>query len=122
MAKLSLRRYDVQAKVSIAMAVVAFLGLCAMGFLIMRRYNPEMKMFIYGSKTLYAPAIYAAAAVTMLLSITAAAMGGNSAGQRRNELTRLSWAGFFAGIAVLSITIILFVWFNLNKFPQAPKG
>lgn len=118
MAKLSLRRYDVQAKVSLVIAVLSFLGMCALGLLMHHRYNPQMKMFIYGSKTLYAPAIYLTTAITMLLAATAAAMGANSAGQRRNDATRLSWAGFFVGAIVLAATIILFFMFFMNKFPQ----
>ena len=99
-------------------AVVSILGLCALIFLLQHRYNSEMKQFIYGSATKYAPAVYLTTAVTMLLAAAAAGIGGNSAGQKRNDKTRLSWAAFFIGAVVLSVTIIAFAMFYVNKFPQ----
>ena len=38
-------------------------------------------------------------------------LGVSSAGQRRNEHQKRSWAGFFLGAFVLSLTIITFVGF-----------
>ena len=121
MAKANLRQYDTQAKLSMVFAVVSILGLCALGYLLMMRYNSEMRLFIYVGTTKYAPAIYLTTAATMLMAAAAAGIGGSSAGQKRNNKTRLSWTAFFIGAVVLSVTIIAFAMFYLNKFPQAAK-
>jgi len=122
MAKANLRRYDTQAKLSIAIAIASFLSFCALVYLLQYRYNSEMRQFIYVGTTKYAPAVYLATAITMLLAAAAACIGGNSAGQKRNDKTRLSWAAFFIGAVILSVTIIAFAMFYMNRFPQSPKG
>lgn len=119
MAKANLRQYNAQAKLSMVFAVASFLSLCALVYLLQRRYNFEMKQFIYGTASKYAPAVYLTTAVTMLLAAAAAAIGGNSAGQKRNDKTRLSWTAFFIGAVVLAVTIIAFAMFYMNRFPQA---
>lgn len=118
MAKANLRQYDTQAKLSMIFAVVSILGLCALVILLQRRYNSEMNQFIYGSASTYAPAVYLTTALTMLMAAAAAGIGGNSAGQKRNEKTRMSWASFFIGVTVLAVTIVAFAMFFMNKFPQ----
>lgn len=114
MAKGSLRRYDTQAKISLYAAMGGFLGMIALSVMLLRNLNWETKLIVYGSK-LYMPLVLMLTAGTLLLAGTAAAMGANSAGQRRNEKSRLSWTAFFIGAVTIALTIILFFGFYTAK-------
>jgi amino acid transporter len=117
--KLSIRRFDVQAKISLIVSVVAALGVVGLVMLIIRNYNSEMQVVLYSRKGMFAPAVYLTTAITLLLAATGAAIGANSAGQKRNEFTRRSWLAFFIGIATISATIICFSVYWFLKFPMS---
>lgn len=111
MARGSLRRYDVQAKVAFLVSCVAVLGMIGIMAVLMRNYRGDLQVIAYGASSMFGPVVYVATALTLLLSGTGAAMGAVSAGQRRNEHTKRSWAAFFLGGLAMSGTIILFAWF-----------
>ncbi len=116
MSKGSIRRFDVQAKVSLLISAAGVVGLLALAYLLYRNYHADMKVVMYGRKGMYGPIIFILTAITLLMSATGAAIGANSAGQRRNEYTRRSWAAFFIGAATISLTIIafsVFWWFRM---------
>lgn len=115
MARGSLRRYDVQAKVSLYVScasAVFTLGLFALLFL-KGNYNSDLGRIVYGRETLFGPIAFVITTIALLLGATGAAMGVNSAGQRRNEFSRRSWIAFFIGAGTISLTIILFAAFWL---------
>ena len=115
MARASLRRFDVQAKVSLYISCIAVLCMVALVVLLLRNFEGEMRVVVYGAGTLFAPVILGITALTLLLGAVGAAMGANSAGQRRNHLSKRSWAGFLLGCATMSATIIVFAMFWFNK-------
>ena len=117
MARGSLRRFDVQAKIALYVSGVAVLGLLALIFMLLRNFQSEMKVVVYGSGSLFAPIVFLVTTVTLLLAGTGAAMGANSAGQRRNNLSKQSWTAFFVGCATVSATIIIFAMFWFNRIP-----
>ena len=122
MARASLRRYDVQAKVSVVFSAVAatlMLGLLYLVFFKKGNFQSELGVIIYSRDSMYAPVIFVLTAVTLLLAAAGAAMGINSAGQRRNHLSKRSWIAFFIGVGTISITIVLFVAFWLLKQKMA---
>lgn len=117
MAKGSLRRYDVQAKISLYVSCVA--GLCAVALLalLLRNYKTESAAITFKANGMFAPLVYMITVVTMLLSGAGAAMGAASAGQQRNTFNKRSWTAFFVGGLSFSATIILFYLFWTCKFP-----
>jgi hypothetical protein len=107
----SLRRFDVQAKVALIISCAAFLGVIALIAVLGRNYNHGLRMIIYSPKSMFSPTIFVLTGMTFLLAGTGTVMGANSAGQRRNEKTKQSWAAFFVGAAAISFPIILFCGF-----------
>ena len=111
MASRSLRRYDVQAKVSLVTSVLGCIGVLGLIVLLARNYDSGLSVITYRTGTLYAPAFLLGTAVTMLLSAIGLVMGFSSAGQRRNTMQGRSWAAFFVSTAVLAGAIICFTMF-----------
>ena len=109
MARLSLRRYDHQALASLWVSIVSLLAICGLMFLILRNLSMEELIIYYGPQ--YRMAFLAGTAITILLSSLALGLGFNSVGQRRNDKQKFSWLGFFIGGGVLSLTIVLFLFF-----------
>lgn len=106
MASVSLRRFDVQAKLSLATSLMAAVGLGALVYLIFRNYERELGAIVFKASGRFPMIFLLACAGTMLLSVVGMALGISSAGERRNEFQRRSWTGFFIGTAVLSGAII----------------
>ena len=111
MASKSLRRYDVQAKVSLIVSILAVIGCVGLVMLLLRNYDSGLGAIVYGGGSLYAPIILVGTAGTMLLSAIGLVLGFNSAGQRRNETQGRSWAGFFLGTAGLAGAIVCLAMF-----------
>lgn len=115
MAKFSLRRFDTQAQVSAIISLLSIVPLVVLAFFVLRYLDFKEMVLYYGPtrKT----AIYAMAAVTLLLSATGFGFGLNSAGQRRNDKQQLSWIGFFTGAIVLSLTLVVLFLFRQRGEP-----
>jgi hypothetical protein len=107
----SLRRYDVQAKIGLIVSCAAILGSMGLAGILLRNYHHGLRVIVYGSKSYFGPLVFLTTALTLLLAATGAALGANSAGQRRNEKNKLSWVAFFVGVASISLTVVLFVGF-----------
>jgi len=112
MAKFSLRRYDIQARVSLIVSLASLFALMGMAGVIFRRFSLEDWTINYGLPTKYAA--YASTLATLALSITGFGFGLNSVGQRRNDKQQLSWIGFFVGAGVLTMALILFALFRIR--------
>lgn len=112
----SLRRYDVQARfafyTSLA-AVLPFLAALAASF---KRYDHQLRAIQFGEGGVFRAAFLVCIALASSLSVLGIVLGFSSAGQRRNKEQGKSWAGFFIGTAVLSVTIVLFFAFRMLKF------
>ena len=91
MAKGILRRYDVQAKVSLILSAVGMLGTVALFLLALRNFKTDLRVIVYAKDGMFAPLMLIGVAVTLVIAATGVAMGANSAGQKRNELGKLSW-------------------------------
>jgi hypothetical protein len=96
-------------------SVASILPLIAVVVVLILRYQPSLGLIVFGNP-LYQPGVMGTVAVAMLLSAVGAALGINSAGQRRNEYQKRSWAGFFLGVLVLSLAIITFAAFWMLKW------
>ncbi|MCK4659260.1 MAG: hypothetical protein KAV82_07025 [Phycisphaerae bacterium] len=115
MASKSLRRYDVQAKVSLIITILASFGLVVLITILGRNYNSELRAIMYGSESIYAPLVMLGTAGISLLSLIGLVLGFNSAGQRRNNMQTRSWVAFFLGTAVLAGAVICLAMFWILK-------
>lgn len=118
MAFASLRRYDVQARYALGLAIASIPPFVGAAFLAMRNYEPQLGQIVYGQGGFFLPAFAGCA----LLSIAPAALGFvlglNSAGQRRNDNSRRSWIGFFVGGAIVSLDIVLLIAFVMLRLER----
>lgn len=106
-----LRRFDVQARVAVVLAVLAAIPAAAAVYLEVSRYDRLLGQIIYGSQGRFVPALLGCIAISASLAGVAFLLGLSSAGQRRNDHQRSSWIGFFLGGSVLTINVILFAAF-----------
>jgi hypothetical protein len=113
----SFRRFDVQARYSLPISLVSALPLALAVFAAAARYDHELRAIQFGSASLFRPAFLACVALAFLFAAVGAALGFNSAGQRRNHLQSRSWAGFFFGMAICSLSIVTLAAFWLLKLP-----
>ena len=116
MAKGSLRRFDVQAKWAVwfsLLSIVPFLGALGVAF---RNWKGELRLIVYGHPAIMV-SILGGCGLAMLLSFFGVVLGFNSAGQRRNDRQRQSWAGFFLGAVMLALALILLAGFWLLRQP-----
>ncbi len=121
MAKSSMRRFDVQAKWSLLFSLAAAVGCLALFTLLARNWQGNLHQFVFRNP-LFKAMVLGSAGLTMLLAVFGTALGFNSAGQRRNEKQRLSWAGFFLGSGVFTVAVILFAAFWVLKFQIRQAG
>lgn len=112
MAKFSLRRYEDQARISLAAALASMVTFVALVGLVLRRLSWTELTVFYGQPT--RTAVLLATAFTGLLAVIGFGLGINSVGQRRNERQNLSWMGFFISSAVLVLTVVVFAFFTFR--------
>ncbi len=117
MAMPNLRRYDVQARYSITLSVLALLPLFAATAACLKNYGHELRAIQYGQHSVFLFAFLVCIGTAGLLSALGVIFGFNSAGQRRNDATRKSWLGFFIGTAVMSLSIVVFFGFYFLRMP-----
>ena len=115
----NLRRYDVQAKyafVLVMVSIVPALAALSMGW---RRFDADLGRIIYGSQGRFMLAFVGCVVLSAAPAALGFVMGWNSAGQRRNDLSRRSWIAFFVGGSVLTLNVVLLIaFFMLRLKPQ----
>jgi hypothetical protein len=108
--------YELQAKLSVGLAIVGGLSALFAGFCILSRLDLQTFLFTYDPQGKRFLAVMAGLAMGMLTGGIGFLVGFNSAGQRLNKQNRLSWTGFFLSAAVIALTIscgiLLFVTRN----------
>ena len=113
-----LRRYEVQASYSLRLGVLAVFPFLGAAYLAYSRYDSVLAQIIYGSRGKFVPAF----AGCVLLSLAAAGLafilGVNSAGQRRNDKSARSWAGFFLGGSIATLDLILMIAFYMLRLEK----
>lgn len=113
----SLRRYDVQARYASVLSLSALLPTIGALVLIFRNYHHEVRQIIYGSGS-YVAVLLGCLAVSIALGGLGCLLGWNSAGQRRNDRSGLSWIGFSVGAASLTLDAILLLAFYMLRLSQ----
>jgi len=115
-----LRRYDFQASWAVALALTSVPPFLAAAYLVASRYQSVLGRIVYGGEGRFLVGFAAAALISLALAAGAFALGWNSAGQRRNDLSRRSWIAFFVGGSVLTLNVVLLIaFFMLRLKPQS---
>lgn len=116
------RRFDVQARYSLAISLASILPLAVAAYASFSRYDHGLRVIQFSKAGMFRPGFLACVALAGLLAVTGIVLGFNSAGQRRNDQERKSWAGFFIGMASCCLTIIVFAAFWFLKLPVVVGG
>lgn len=110
-----LRRYEVQAAWSLALAMLSAAPAALAGYLVIRNYDDQLGRIIYGFKGYFLASFAGCVVLSMAAAFLGFAMGWSSAGQPRNDRSGASWAGFFLGGTVLSLNIIMLLAFYMLR-------
>lgn len=122
MARGSLRRYDVQARYAIILALVSIVPLVASAGLAIRNYSSDIRNIVYMGGSKWLPVFLGFLSLAMLFSFLGFVLGWNSAGQRRNEKSSWSWVAFFVGGGVLMLSFVVLIAFVLLRLVQMPAS
>lgn len=119
MARLNLRRYDVQARVSVVLSGVSIIFVLGMALAIFLSgggggFDWTTKTILYRTGSLRWFGLLGSAAAAAALSLAGLSFGANSAGQRRNDKQTFSWIGFFTGAFSLTVVILLLTLFLMR--------
>lgn len=114
MPRLSLRRYDHQAILSVTISALSFLPLLALVWLVLRNMHWD-ELIIYYASMSYRLSVLGSVAIALLMGTIGLGLGLNSVGQRRNDRQQLSWIGFFLGALIICLTLVLFVLFWMRS-------
>ncbi|MBU0639034.1 MAG: hypothetical protein KKB50_09235 [Planctomycetes bacterium] len=115
-----LKTYESQAKLSVVLAIAGGLGAIAAAVLILQNFDPQNFWVRYNPKGLRPIAIGGALFVALVSAAVGLFVGLNSAGQRRNKNSKLSWTGFFMSAAALALAMSEGVFFYLTKYAVRP--
>ncbi len=110
----NLRRFDVQAKYASVLGVLAVLPATGALILVARNFHQGPGGILYRNE-MFVLVLVACIGLALLIGLTAAALGFNSAGQRRNEFQGRSWLGFFIGGASATAALIAGIAFMVLK-------
>lgn len=113
--------HEWQAKLGLGLATVGVLSLLALVAMVFRHFNLEefAAFYLVNSPRFYL--ILVATAVGLATSGIGFIVSLNSAGQRRNQLSRVAWAAFFLNAAVITATLCVFVMFWFAREPIHPR-
>lgn len=111
---LKLRAYETQAKLSIGLAIGAAVSMFGTVFLLLRNFDATNFLIAYRSSSMYMPALGATILLSLGLATIGFFVGLNSAGQKRNKQSQLSWIGFFLNASVITLSLCcgVFFWFT----------
>lgn len=115
--KLNLRSYETQARLSVALAIAGGLGALGGAFGVLYHFSWDHFLLSYDPRGARLPMIGGALFVALAASVAGFCVGLNSAGQRRNKQSRLSWIGFFMNAAVLALALMIAFFFLFTRNP-----
>lgn len=114
--------YEMQAKLSVALAIIGGLSALFAAFCILSRLDYQTFLFTYNPQGKRYLAVMGGLVLGILTGGIGFLVGFNSAGQRLNKQNRLSWTGFFLSAAVITLTIScgILLWGTRN--PVLPRA
>ncbi len=111
----NLRRYDVQAKYALVLAIVSIVPSLVALWISWRRFDADLGRIVYGSQGRFMLAFFGCVVIATAPAALGFVMGWNSAGQRRNDQSRRSWIAFFVGGSVLTLNVVLMIAFFMLR-------
>ena len=117
--KRNLNSYENQATFSVILAGVAALCTLLALFCVLYKFDWQVFMLTYNSRGNRLLLLGAALFVSLAASVVGFCVGFNSAGQRRNKKSRLSWIGFFLNAGIMAIAFMVAVFFILTRNPMS---
>jgi hypothetical protein len=118
LAKFTLRRFDTQARVGLALSLAGVALLLVQLVFVLNIHKGfegvdwEQWMIYHSANRKLA--IFAVSLATLAVALAGVGFGYNSAGERRNDKQGMSWAAFFIGAAVMSVALILIIAFRMR--------
>lgn len=114
---LDLRKYEAQAKLSVALGAAGTLGILFALWLLCRNFDGQNFWVAYSTQSFYLPSLGLGLLVALLAGTVGFFVGLNSAGQRRNTRSRLAWQGFFLNAVVITAAVSAGIFFVLTRYP-----
>ena len=115
--KRNLKSFESQATISVILAGLAALGAVAAIYCVLSGFDWKVFMLTYNRQGIRLYAVGGALFIALAASVVGFCVGFNSAGQRRNKKSRLSWIGFFANAALIALTLMVAVFFLFTRNP-----
>jgi hypothetical protein len=112
---LKLNTYEGQAKLSLYLGVLAALAAVAVVGLIARNFDRTMFYVTYDAKGTWLPMMGAGMMGGLIAGTVGFFVALNSAGQRRNTRSKLSWQAFFLNAAVITILLSMAAFFYFTR-------
>jgi hypothetical protein len=111
--------YEKQARLSVALAAIGGLATVTAIVLIIKNFALQTFWTAYSPKSLWLPAFLGTLLIAGVAGFFGLLVGFNGAGQKRNTESKLSWTGFFASAAVITLVLIAAAFFYFTRFPLA---
>ncbi len=115
--RIDLHNYETQATLSLLMAGMAGLAVAAAGAVVAYKFDWQDFILVYNRRGILLFVLGGALFVALAASVTGFCVGFNSAGQRRNARSRLSWMGFFVNAALIAVTLMIAFLFYFTRQP-----
>jgi hypothetical protein len=113
-------KFEKQARLSLILAVVAGLAATGVIVLFMRNFDQEVGRIVFGRGGSFILGVVGGLGAAMIASAAGFFLGLNSAGQKRNTASKLSWTSFFLNATMIALTLSLAVVFYLLRMDVAP--
>lgn len=94
--------------------LAAFAAMAAL-YCVLKGFDWQVFMLTYNRKGPRLIFLGASLFVCLAAGVIGFFVGFNSAGQRRNKKSRLSWIGFFANAALIAVALMVAIFFVLTR-------
>ena len=111
-----LQTYESQATVSVILAGAAAVFVMGAAFCALYKFDWKVFMLSYNSGGMRLPVLGGSLFLALAASVVGFFVAFNSAGQRRNKKSRLSWIGFFANAALIALALMIGFFFLFTRF------
>ncbi len=115
------KTYEDQAKLSVWLAALGGLAILGVLFLMFRNFDPATFYVTYNPNGFWLPTLGVGLLVALAASMIGFFVALNSAGQRRNTRSVLSWQAFFLNAVIITVTLSAAAFFVFTRNPFAPK-
>jgi hypothetical protein len=111
--------FEVQARISVALALLGGLAALSAITLLVLKFKADTRMVVYNARGPFMLLFGAALLAALLAGGVGLLIGLNSAGQKRNTRSQLSWTGFFVSAAVITLSLCAGLFFYFTRSPMS---